>query len=46
MRFTYNLLFTVFLARNQIDGFHMANVDLVPQYVGEDDLRDVSALNV
>jgi hypothetical protein len=39
---SYYLLLAIFRAGNEIDSFHMPNIDLISQDIGENNLRDVS----
>lgn len=41
---TYNLLLTVLVTGDEIDGFHMSNVDLVSQNIREYNFRYISAV--
>lgn len=41
-----NLLFGVLGRRNEVDGFHVADIDLVTENVGEDDFAEVLLLLV
>lgn len=40
------MLLAIFRTTDQVDRLHMSHIDLVPQDIGEDDLREVFLLLV